>query len=56
MSSDSPAMTQAQSEPGDNLQYQIGFGNEHESEALPGALPLGQATVFPTATIQFASS
>ena len=26
----------------DELAYQTGFGNEHESEALPDALPLGQ--------------
>lgn len=26
----------------DDLQYQYGFGNEFESEALPGALPRGQ--------------
>lgn len=26
------------------LRYQVGFGNEHESEALPGALPLGRRT------------
>ena len=25
-----------------NLQYMNGFGNEHETEALPGALPVGQ--------------
>ena len=25
-----------------SLKYQHGFGNEHESEALPGALPIGQ--------------
>lgn len=25
-----------------NLRYQNGFGNEHESEALPGALPIGR--------------
>jgi homogentisate 1,2-dioxygenase len=25
------------------LQYQIGFGNEHATEALPGALPVGQS-------------
>lgn len=23
----------------DDLEYQTGFGNEHETEALPGALP-----------------
>lgn len=26
----------------DNLQYMTGFGNEFETEALPGALPTGQ--------------
>ncbi|MEM9303030.1 MAG: homogentisate 1,2-dioxygenase [Pseudomonadota bacterium] len=26
----------------DELQYLTGFGNEHESEALPGALPVGR--------------
>lgn len=26
----------------DELNYQNGFGNEHETEALPGALPVGQ--------------
>lgn len=26
----------------DTLRYQSGFGNEHETEALPGALPRGQ--------------
>ncbi|MFS9605411.1 homogentisate 1,2-dioxygenase, partial [Klebsiella pneumoniae] len=25
-----------------NLEYQSGFGNEFASEALPGALPVGQ--------------
>jgi len=29
-------------EPTDDLKYQNGFGNEHESEALPGALPIGR--------------
>jgi homogentisate 1,2-dioxygenase len=29
-------------EEGLTLRYQTGFGNEHESEALPGALPIGQ--------------
>jgi hypothetical protein len=27
---------------GHKLQYMSGFGNEHSSEALPGALPVGQ--------------
>lgn len=27
---------------GDELEYLKGFGNEHESEALPGALPIGR--------------
>ena len=27
---------------GGELRYQHGFGNEHESEALPGAMPVGQ--------------
>ncbi|MDY6978137.1 MAG: homogentisate 1,2-dioxygenase, partial [Pseudomonadota bacterium] len=26
----------------DNLSYLTGFNNEHETEALPGALPKGQ--------------
>lgn len=26
------------------VQYLRGFGNHHESEALPGALPIGQNT------------
>lgn len=26
----------------DDLKYQSGFGNEFSSEALPGALPVGQ--------------
>jgi homogentisate 1,2-dioxygenase len=28
----------------DKFKYQSGFGNDFESEALPGALPIGQNT------------
>ena len=35
MTSDKPALK-------NELQYLNGFGNEHESEALPGALPIGR--------------
>lgn len=32
----------AEQQPGQSLSYQSGFGNEFASEALPGALPVGQ--------------
>ena len=35
-------MTSISPELATDLQYLNGFGNEHESEALPGALPVGQ--------------
>jgi homogentisate 1,2-dioxygenase len=35
-------MTSDTSAVASDLQYLNGFGNEHESEALPGALPIGQ--------------
>jgi homogentisate 1,2-dioxygenase len=43
MSALAPARTKAPPSTGDRaLQYQSGFGNEFASEALPGALPVGQ--------------
>ena len=41
-SSPSGGGKRARSEAGDGLQYLAGFGNEFQSEALPGALPAGQ--------------
>ena len=35
-------MTTDSSKVASDLQYLHGFGNEHESEALPGALPIGR--------------
>ena len=35
-------MTSDTSAVASDLQYHNGFGNEHESEALPGALPVGR--------------
>jgi homogentisate 1,2-dioxygenase len=44
MASKGTPRARAATEPAAPLRYQIGFGNEHESEALPGALPLGRRT------------
>ena len=30
-----------------DLSYQSGFGNQHASEALPGALPMGRTALQP---------
>ncbi|WP_461536711.1 homogentisate 1,2-dioxygenase [Spongorhabdus nitratireducens] len=44
----------------EKLEYQTGFGNEHETEALPGALPVGrfnpQRTPYGLYTEQFSST
>ena len=44
MSRATPSEPAAGAEPAAELDYQHGFGNEHETEALPGALPRGQRT------------
>lgn len=40
--SSTTAMTEFASSPRADLQYQSGFGNDFETEALPGALPVGR--------------
>ncbi len=43
-------MTSDSSRRATDLQYLNGFGNEHESEALPGALPIGRFSPQKVAT------